>query len=118
MICLRQIWLHRVDWIAIHGEAVCAAEGRPRCCQDRSECGLQITDRGSGEFLQPALVTGYLKTTKKQLQGDGSWLCEISIPNREIASVYKSEIHSHLMQIGAMGQATANKIAESLYAPD
>ena len=64
------------------------------------------------------LVAGYLKTTKKQLQGDGSWLCEVSIPNREIASVYKSEILSHLMQIGAMGQATANKIAESLYAPD
>ena len=64
------------------------------------------------------LVAGYLKTTKKQLQGDGSWLCEVSIPNREIASVYKSEILSHLMQIGAMGQATANKIAESLYALD
>lgn len=64
------------------------------------------------------LVAGYLKTTKKQLQGDGSWLCEVSIPNREIASVYKSEILSHLMRIGAMVQATANKIAESLYALD
>ena len=64
------------------------------------------------------LIAGYLKTTRKQLQGDGSWLCEVSIPNREIASVYKSEILSHLMQIGAMGQATANKIAESLYALD
>lgn len=64
------------------------------------------------------LMAGYLKTTKKQLQGDGSWLCEISIPNREIAAAYKSEILSHLMQIGAMGQATGNKIAESLYALD
>lgn len=64
------------------------------------------------------LVAGYLKTTRKQLQGDGSWLCEVSIPNREIASVYKREIISHLMQVGAMGQATANKIAESLYALD
>ena len=64
------------------------------------------------------LVAGYLKTTKKQLQGDGSWLCEASIPNREIASVYKRENISHLMQVGAMGQATANKIAESLYALD
>ena len=42
----------------------------------------------------------------------------VSIPNREIASVYKREIISHLMQVGAMGQATANKIAESLYALD
>jgi len=64
------------------------------------------------------LVAGYLKTPKKELQGDGSWLCEVSIPNREIAAVYKSEILSHLMQIGAMGRATANKIAESLYALD
>ena len=64
------------------------------------------------------LVAGYLKTPKKELMGDGSWLCEVSIPNREIAAVYKREILSHLVQIGAMGQATANKIAESLYALD
>ena len=64
------------------------------------------------------LVAGYLKTPKKELQDDGAWLCEVSIPNREIAAVYKSEILSHLMQIGAMGRATANKIAESLYARD
>ena len=64
------------------------------------------------------LVAGYLKAPKKELQGDGAWLCEVSIPNREIAAVYKSEILSYLMQIGAMGRATANKIAESLYAHD
>ena len=62
------------------------------------------------------LVAGYLKTPKKELQGDGSWLCEVSIPNREIASVYKNEILSHLMLIGAVGQTTANKITESLFA--
>lgn len=64
------------------------------------------------------LVAGYLKTVKKVLQGDGAWLCEVAIPNREIAAVYKREILSHLMQIGAMRRATANKIAESLYARD
>lgn len=42
------------------------------------------------------LVAGYLKTPAKQLQADGSYLCEVSIPNREIAAVYKSEILSHL----------------------
>ena len=55
---------------------------------------------------------------KKELQGDGSYLCEVSIPNREIAAVYKSEILSHFMQIGAITRTTANKIAESLYAND
>lgn len=64
------------------------------------------------------LVAGYLKTPQKELQADGSYLCEVSIPNREIAAVYKSEILSHLLQIGAITRTTANKIAESLYAND
>lgn len=64
------------------------------------------------------LVGGYLKTPKKELQGDGSYLCEVSIPNKEIAAVYKNEILSHLLQIGAISRTTANKIAESLYAND
>lgn len=64
------------------------------------------------------LVAGYLKILKKELQADGSYLCEASIPNREIAVVYKSEIISHLLQIGAITRTTANKIAESLYAND
>lgn len=64
------------------------------------------------------LVAGYLKIPEKELQADGAYLCEVSIPNREIASVYKSEILSHLLQIGAITRSTANKIAESLYAND
>ena len=64
------------------------------------------------------LVAGYLKTPKKELQADGSYLCEVSIPNREIAPVYKSEILSHFLQTGAITRTTANKIAESLYAND
>ena len=40
------------------------------------------------------LVAGYLKTPKKELQMDGAYLCEVSIPNREIAAVYKTEILS------------------------
>ncbi|MBR6396827.1 MAG: AAA family ATPase [Lachnospiraceae bacterium] len=64
------------------------------------------------------LVAGYLKTVSKDLQGDGAWLCEVAIPNREIAAVYRNEILSHLVQIGAMGRATANMIAESLYTLD
>ena len=48
------------------------------------------------------LVAGYLKTPKKELQADGSYLCEVSIPNREIAAVYKSEILSHFLQTGQL----------------
>lgn len=64
------------------------------------------------------LVAGYLKTPRKELQADGSYLCEVSIPNKEIAAVYKSEILAHLLQIGAITRMTANRIAESLYAND
>ncbi|WP_296054569.1 AAA family ATPase [uncultured Holdemanella sp.] len=64
------------------------------------------------------LVAGYLKTTLKELQADGSYLCEVSIPNKEIASVYKSEVLTHLMQVGAVSRATADKIAESLFLND
>ena len=64
------------------------------------------------------LVAGYLKTPKKELQADGAYLCEVSIPNKEIAAVYKSEILSHLLKIGVITRTTANKIAESLYAND
>lgn len=64
------------------------------------------------------LIAGYLKAGGKELQADGAYLCEVSIPNWEIAAVYKSEILSHMMRIGAITRTTANKIAESLYAND
>ena len=62
------------------------------------------------------MVAGYLKAESKTLMPDGAYLCEVAIPNKEIAAVYKSEILSHLLQIGAITRTTANKIAESLYA--
>ena len=73
---------------------------------------------GSSNIFSLLLVAGYLKTTLKELQADGSYLCEVSIPNKEIASVYKSEVLAHLMQIGAVSRTTADRIAESLYLND
>ena len=64
------------------------------------------------------LVAGYLKTGKKELLDDGTYLCEVSIPNKEIEAVYRSEVLFHLLQIGAITRTTANKIAESLYTND
>lgn len=73
---------------------------------------------GSSNIFSLLLVAGYLKTTIKELQADGSYLCQVSIPNKEIASVYKSEVLAHLMQIGAASRTTADKIAESLFLND
>ena len=53
-----------------------------------------------GNIYSLLLVAGYLRISKKELQSDASYLCEVSIPNREIAAVYKSEILSHLLQNG------------------
>lgn len=71
-----------------------------------------------GNIYSLLLVAGYLKISKKELQLDGSYLCEVSIPNREIAAVYKNEILSHLLHIGAITRTTANTIAESLFVGD
>lgn len=38
------------------------------------------------------LAAGYLSISKKVLQPDGSYLCEVSIPNEEITTAYKKEI--------------------------
>ena len=38
------------------------------------------------------LDAGYLKIMRKELQPDGNYLCELSIPNKEVAAVYKNEI--------------------------
>ncbi len=73
---------------------------------------------GSSNIFSLLLVAGYLKTTTKELQADGSYLCQVSIPNKEIASVYKNEGLAHLMQIGAVSRTTADKIAESLFLND
>ena len=64
------------------------------------------------------LVAGYLKTLNKELQADGSYLCEVAIPNREIAAVYKSEILTYLQNVGAINKTTSNMFAESLYSND
>ena len=38
------------------------------------------------------LVAGYLKVSKTYPQNDGNYMCEIAIPNKEIAFVYEKEV--------------------------
>lgn len=64
------------------------------------------------------LVAGYLKPVKKTLQDDGAYICEVRIPNKEIAVVYKREVLSHLKSVGALRNTTANLVAESIYSND
>lgn len=50
----------------------------------------------SANIYSLLLVAGQLKALKKELQEDGSYLCEVAIPNRDIAVVYKGDIFSLL----------------------
>ena len=93
-------------------------QGRPAIARIDQNVVYRSLTKEPANIYSLLLVAGYLKATKKQLQADGSYLCEVSIPNKEIAAVYTSEILSHLVQIGAISNTTADKIAESLYAND
>lgn len=93
-------------------------QGRPAIARVDQNVVYRSLTKEPANIYSLLLVAGYLKATKKQLQADGSYLCEVSIPNKEIAAVYTSEILSHLVQIGAISNTTADKIAESLYAND
>ena len=93
-------------------------QGRPAIARIDQNVVYRSLTKEPANIYSLLLVAGYLKATKKQLQADGSYLCEVSIPNKEIAVVYTSEILSHLVQIGAISNTTADKIAESLYAND
>ena len=93
-------------------------QGEPVIAKIDQTIIYRVLSKEPANIYSLLLVAGYLKTLQKELQADGSYLCEVAIPNREIAAVYKSEILSHLMQIGAITTTTANKIAESLYTND
>ena len=59
------------------------------------------------------LAAGYLKAVKAELAFTGDYMCEVAIPNKEIAFVYKKEILARLQSI--IPQSSANFIQEALY---
>ena len=61
------------------------------------------------------LVAGYLRCTKILPQDDGNFMCQVSIPNKEISFVYAKEIISRLHP--ATGESTA-AIQQAIYERD
>lgn len=62
------------------------------------------------------LVAGYLKIVKTEPAFNGDFMCEVSLPNKEISYVYDKEI---LRQLDYMiPQATAISIQEAIYSGD
>ena len=62
------------------------------------------------------LMTGYLKVLKTMTSFSGDIMCEVALPNREIALVYNKEI---LQRLGNMiPQSTAIAIQEAIFSGD
>lgn len=62
------------------------------------------------------LVTGYLKVLKTTTSFNGDFMCEVALPNREIALVYNKEILQRLEKM--IPQATAIAIQEAIFSGD
>lgn len=59
------------------------------------------------------LVAGYLKAVKSSVSTAGDFMCEVALPNKEIAFVYNKEILSKLENI--VPQSLAISIQEAIY---
>ena len=62
------------------------------------------------------LIAGYLKVVSKQPSFTGDYLCEVALPNKEIAFVYNKEILEKFQPM--IPQSTAISIQEALYSKD
>lgn len=64
------------------------------------------------------LVAGYLKSDSCVPGLPGTHMCEVSIPNKEILSVYKKEILTKLIQRNSQLSSSAYKIQRALFSND
>lgn len=62
------------------------------------------------------LMTGYLKSTNTELDARGDYICRLSIPNKEIKTIYYNEILSLLTE--DIGENTVMNLANALYDKD
>ncbi len=59
------------------------------------------------------LVTGYLTVHWLDMQTDGTYMCQVRVPNKEIALVYSKEILDNLETV--LPQSVAVTVQEALY---
>ncbi len=62
------------------------------------------------------LVAGYLKTVRSELALTGDFMCEVALPNREVAFVFNKEILQKLSQI--LPQSATIPLQEALFSGD
>lgn len=64
------------------------------------------------------VVAGYLKIKNRSLMMDGTYMCEVAVPDLEIMSVFRNEILAYMIQTGSIRRSIADEIVESLYGND
>ena len=62
------------------------------------------------------LMTGYLKATRTSLNEDGAYICDLSIPNKEIRTIYRKEILALLAE--GLGENTVTSMQNALLTRD
>lgn len=62
------------------------------------------------------LMTGYLKSTRTELDARGNYICRLSIPNKEIKTIYYNEILSLMAE--NIGENTVMNLANALFNQD
>lgn len=62
------------------------------------------------------IATGYFKAVRSDLQFDGDYMCEVTIPNREISFMFGKKILVQFEPI--IPKATAMSVRESIYRAD
>ena len=62
------------------------------------------------------LMTGYLKSTDTELNDEGAYVCKLSIPNKEIKSVYRKEIITLLTD--TVGEDVVHSLRQALLHKD
>lgn len=62
------------------------------------------------------LMTGYLKSTDTKLNDEGAYVCKLSIPNKEIKSVYRKEIITLLND--TVGEDVVHSLRQALLHKD
>ena len=62
------------------------------------------------------LMAGYLKVIKSAVSINGDFICEVSLPNKEISLVYRKEILQKLDKM--IPQATAIEVEEAMFSGD
>ncbi|MFR1203100.1 MAG: AAA family ATPase [Blautia sp.] len=62
------------------------------------------------------LITGYLKAVSTTLSFNGDFMCQVALPNQEIAVVYRKEILQKLERL--IPQPTAIQVQEAIFTGD